>query len=755
MKKALNVFFALCLAAVTFCFSACNLFNGLFGGTGSQDKARIYSVTLVLNGGDTAINLSEYTAGTETQLPVPKREHYTFDGWYESENFSSDKVTKISANDTGDKTFYAKWSPESYSVKYYVDGAQYTSAKNSYKFGEGLTLPVPQKDNSEFDGWYINDKYEGKKVSSISNSEFGDKTFYGRFNKKIDADGDVTVTAYEGYNEGAYVEFNTVSGVSSYTVQYKKSGTASYKSIDTELVRVNGNSVRADIVGLAAGNYDIKIIAGVKSSEIKNVTVTAYDRSGYAHFGASDGVGGYKSDGTPKTDAQIIYVTEATKNTVEAKIGGTNRKGIVNILSNLKDSSNPVIIRIIGRVSSATWEELKYTKSSDNLTPDEIIAQTKALTKSKYGKEITLEKKSYTQDELVALGFKLNTENGAALDGIGKTSKLLYSSSEFDSCWNNCAISSSGKNIPQNVTVEGIGADAEIFQWGMTWKNAKSIEIRNITFTDYTEDACSFEGGTSETDADNFTTQRIWLHDNTFNIGKNYWDVCGEQDKGDGDGSTDFKGVSYVTISYNRYVGTHKTGLMGGDNKHYSANITFHHNYYENCKSRLPLARQANMHMYNNYYSNSTGTDISLRAYAYAFIENCYFENCNNPIDIQGYSTSTDNSYGVAKLFGCIFTDKNGNSLSESQLASAKKFSYNKLSANDLTKKSSMIIFATTRGQEVASNNLITKGSHSMRNFDTNSSVFYYENGASNVENMLSADKVKQHCMQYAGVLKN
>lgn len=48
-------------------------------------------------------------------------------------------------------------------------------------------------------------------------------------------------------------------------------------------------------------------------------SITAYDRSGYAHFNYTSGVGAYNDDGTPKANAQIIYVTEATKNTVTAK----------------------------------------------------------------------------------------------------------------------------------------------------------------------------------------------------------------------------------------------------------------------------------------------------------------------------------------------------------------------------------------------------------------------------------------------------
>ena len=109
--------------------------------------------------------------------------------------------------------------------------------------------------------------------------------------------------------------------------------------------------------------------------------------------------------------------------------------------------------------------------------------------------------------------------------------------------------------------------------------------------------------------------------------GINYWDVCNEQDKHDGDGSVDLKGNKNITISYNIFTETHKTGLVGGSDSAKTTNVTFHHNYYLNCGSRLPLGRQAVMHMYNNYYYGSTGTNMSIRAGGYAFIENSIFEN--------------------------------------------------------------------------------------------------------------------------------
>ena len=78
-----------------------------------------------------------------------------------------------------------------------------------------------------------------------------------------------------------------------------------------------------------------------------------------------------------------------------------------------------------------------------------------------------------------------------------------------------------------------------------------------------------------------------------------------------------------------------------------TASVTFHHNFYNQCQSRLPFARQANMHMYNNYYYKSSGNNMQIYAGAYAFIENSYFEDVRRSFTIsdRGIAQSAVKSY--------------------------------------------------------------------------------------------------------------
>ena len=162
-----------------------------------------------------------------------------------------------------------------------------------------------------------------------------------------------------GWLESAFVEWQPVSGASSYNVYYSGNGITDRK-IDTQLIRSYGTFYRADILGLAAGNYTIKVapvVGGVESgsSVTQSLTVLAQDRTGFA-FAGGRVPGGYKADGTPKDGAVVMYITQNTKNTISMNITGASTNpcvGLQNILYGIKKGKDtrPFIIRLIGSIT--------------------------------------------------------------------------------------------------------------------------------------------------------------------------------------------------------------------------------------------------------------------------------------------------------------------------------------------------------------------------------------------------------------------
>ena len=94
-----------------------------------------YSVTLQTDGGTIASGkeVTGYTYGTGAVLPTTNDitcEGYRFDGWYADSSFSGSPITEISATETGNKTFYAKWTKNTTPI---IPGSDTNNIVEQYK----------------------------------------------------------------------------------------------------------------------------------------------------------------------------------------------------------------------------------------------------------------------------------------------------------------------------------------------------------------------------------------------------------------------------------------------------------------------------------------------------------------------------------------------------------------------------------------------------------------------------------------------
>lgn len=147
--------------------------------------SRVYRVTLNVNDGTIGENVTDYTYGTAVTLPVPTKNGYKFEGWYDNAEFTGVTVTEISAVATGDKTYYAKWVAEQYTITFNTDGGAFVETPiSSYIYGTTATLPVPTKNGYKFEGWYDNAEFTGTALTEISDRAIGDKVFYAKWRKE-------------------------------------------------------------------------------------------------------------------------------------------------------------------------------------------------------------------------------------------------------------------------------------------------------------------------------------------------------------------------------------------------------------------------------------------------------------------------------------------------------------------------------------------------------------------------------------------
>lgn len=114
-------------------------------------------------------NENVYTIGEEKELEDIELPGYDFLGWFESNEIGAKRVYKISAEDKGDKVFYAVWSEKTLNVTYRLYKTPLEDTIDSkyltFTVSKGLVnLPNPKIYNYIFLGWYDENKKEVKNI---------------------------------------------------------------------------------------------------------------------------------------------------------------------------------------------------------------------------------------------------------------------------------------------------------------------------------------------------------------------------------------------------------------------------------------------------------------------------------------------------------------------------------------------------------------------------------------------------------------
>lgn len=297
-------------------------------------------------------------------------------------------------------------------VKYYN-----TAELASVKF-EGNKTVIAPNDGSD------NDEYD----ASVREINFAKKVESGENGGIENPAGVVQITEAKAWLESAYLKWVPFEGASSYNVYIDG------KKIDTQLIRQYASYFRADVLGLKAGTYSIKVVpvnaegkemAGANTAT--NFVVKSHNREGFAHFNF-EGIGAYNNDGTLKSDAKVLYITASTAKTVSTDVivGSKNKKvnakgfqAIINAYQKGYDTT-PIAFRIIGKVSLAD------------------------------------------------------------LDGISSSSEGIQ-------------IKGKSGYSTMNMTFEGVGDDATVYGFGFLVRNSKSVEFRNFAIMRCLDDAMSLD----------------------------------------------------------------------------------------------------------------------------------------------------------------------------------------------------------------------------------------------------------------------
>lgn len=231
----------------------------------------------------------------------------------------------------------------------------------------------------------------------------------------------------------------------------------------------------------------------------------------------------------------------------------------------------------------------------------------------------------------------LGTLDKSYLDSIGAAGEGLQ-------------IKGNSSYTTMNMTLEGVGRDAAIQNFGLLFRNCTSIEVRNLAVILCMDDCIGFDTNNSH----------AWVHHCDFFYGR----PGSAADQAKGDGTCDMKaGSKYLTFSYNHFWDSGKSSLCGMKSESKDSYITYHHNHFDHSDSRHPRIRTMSVHIYNNYYDGNAKYGVGLTYGASAFVENNYFRACKHPIlssmqgtDAQGEGTFSGEDGGICKAYNNYMT---------------------------------------------------------------------------------------------------
>ncbi len=143
----------------------------------------VYKITYVLNGGtNPQSQVIEYTVeNTLVTLLNPSKTGYTFVGWFTDDKFTSSVVTKLE-NEHGDKTFYANYKINQYTISFNTNGGTEVEAITQ-NYQTSVTAPsAPAKNGYNFEGWYSDSALKNK--YTFTTMPANDVTLYAKWSLK-------------------------------------------------------------------------------------------------------------------------------------------------------------------------------------------------------------------------------------------------------------------------------------------------------------------------------------------------------------------------------------------------------------------------------------------------------------------------------------------------------------------------------------------------------------------------------------------
>ncbi len=157
------------------------------GSTGNRNYKAVWTETMYTisydlgNGTVTGgTNPATYYSSTpDFKLYNPTRTGYTFGGWTGTDISGTSKDVTVKQGSTGNRSYVATWSPDTYSIIYdLAGGTNSPNNPNSYNYEtETFTLSHPTKPGAAFSGWEGTDIVGSEMTVTVPKGSTGNRTY--------------------------------------------------------------------------------------------------------------------------------------------------------------------------------------------------------------------------------------------------------------------------------------------------------------------------------------------------------------------------------------------------------------------------------------------------------------------------------------------------------------------------------------------------------------------------------------------------
>ena len=382
-----------------------------------------YNISFVKNGGTYSEPAIQYNIeSSEIVLGNAHMAGTGFLGWYDNASFNGSRILSIPTGSTGNKTFYAKFSVDSYSITYYLDEGTMNGGLTTYTVNTTtFNLPTPTKTGYTFKGWTGTGLSDNTMTVTIPQGSTGDREYtahweineytytFRYFSSTGKQLGSSTIT--NQFQEGEMV---TPPDYAGYTTPAKQSviwDSTTPKTIDFTYPIITYN-ISYDLNGGTASSLKTTYTVEDAQFRLPTPTKTGYSWEGWTGTGITEKRLSFSISTGSTGDKEFYANWERNSYTYSIKYVSSSGKSLgTSSVSNYYGNTQTVSVPAKTGYNTPSSQSVKWDSTSAKTITFTYTPITYIISYNLNGGSISGQKTSYTVEDSFTLPTPTKTDN--------------------------------------------------------------------------------------------------------------------------------------------------------------------------------------------------------------------------------------------------------------------------------------------------------------------------------------------------------